>query len=77
MSVFLGHHRNIDRVENGTKNETLRQLFRTRSLASHTQVLSEPCNKLCNRREATLWACRNEWIRKRGGADSISRPGGR
>ncbi|EEF30662.1 ATP synthase alpha subunit mitochondrial, putative [Ricinus communis] len=26
--------------------ETLRQLFRTRSLASHTQVLSEPCNKL-------------------------------
>ncbi|KAH0903392.1 hypothetical protein HID58_042895 [Brassica napus] len=29
MSVFLGHHRNIDRVENGTKNETLRQLFRT------------------------------------------------
>ncbi|KAK8499056.1 hypothetical protein V6N12_075907 [Hibiscus sabdariffa] len=45
MSVFLGHHRNIDRVKDGTNNETLRQLFRTRSLASHTQVLSEPCNK--------------------------------
>ncbi|KAM1196598.1 hypothetical protein ACFX13_024431 [Malus domestica] len=45
MSVFLGHHRNIDRVDDGTNNETLRQLFRTRSLASHTQVLSEPCNK--------------------------------
>ncbi|KAL3534669.1 hypothetical protein ACH5RR_003130 [Cinchona calisaya] len=45
MSVFLGHHRNIDRVNDGTNNETLRQLFHTRSLASHTQVLSEPCNK--------------------------------
>ena len=46
MSVFLGHRRNIDRVDDGTNNETLRQLFRTRSLASHTQVLSEPCNKV-------------------------------
>ncbi|MCE3216712.1 hypothetical protein HAX54_007695 [Datura stramonium] len=49
MSVFLGHHRNIDRVDDGTKNETLRQLFRRRSLASHTQVLS----KLCNKRKVT------------------------
>jgi hypothetical protein len=37
---------NQSNVDDGTNNETLRQLFRTRSLASHTQVLSEPCNKV-------------------------------
>lgn len=37
---------NQSNVNDGTNNETLRQLFRTRSLASHTQVLSEPCNKV-------------------------------
>ena len=40
--MFLGHHGNVDRVESYSMPAVL-LLCCTRSLASHTQVLSEPC----------------------------------